>query len=102
MAANEIHLNDIGTIFTVTMMEDTAVVDLTGITTSELVFTKPDKSKVTQTGVVDANPATGIIRYTTVTGDLDQTGRWKWQAVVVIPGWEGSSDIGEFIVYGNL
>jgi len=102
MAANEIRIGDIGTVFEVTIEDDSGVVDLTGATVHNLIFKKPSSTVVTKPAVLDVDPTTGIIRYTTVTGDLDELGCWQIQAEIAIPGGSWKSDIGTFHVHSNL
>lgn len=98
---NEIHLNDVGTKFRVTVMEGTTAVDLTGYTSITFVFQKPDKTLLSVTGTVE-DVAAGIVSYTTLSGDLNQTGKWKLQVSLVLPAWTGKSNISIFTVYPNL
>jgi len=101
---DEIHVGDIGTKLRVTVVEgvDTPVaVDLTGYTSIDFIFEKPDKTQIIRAAAIE-NVAVGIISYTTVLGDLDQPGRWKMQLDLTLPAWDGKSDIGEFLVYENL
>lgn len=98
---DEIHLNDIGTKFRVTVMEGDTAVDLTGFSSIDFIFLKPDKTPLNVTGTAEDVP-NGIVSYTTVSGDLDQTGRWKIQIALVLPAWTGKSNVTEFTVYPNL
>lgn len=104
MPVNEIHQNDIGTIFEITLKDDAGVVDLTGATTLNILFKKPDEAGtiVTKPGVPDADPKLGILRYTTIAEDLDVPGGWKVQVFLVLPGGSWSSDVGGFTVHENL
>lgn len=99
---NEIHLNDIGTIFEIALKDCENAVDLTGATTLEYIFQKPDSSTVTKTAIVAGDPTLGILNYTTISGDLDALGNWKIQAHVVLPSGEWRSDIEKFKVHANL
>ena len=101
MAVNEIHLNDIGLKFEITVVDGTTPVDLGGHTTMALTFRKPDGTKLEVAATVD-DAGTGSISYTTLLDDLDQVGRWKIQLHTVIPGYNLHSDVGEFTVYANL
>ena len=99
---NEIHLDDIGTIFEVALKDCDNAVDLTGATTLEYIFQKPDGSLVTRTALINGDPTLGVLNYTTVSGDLDLIGSWKLQAHVILPSGEWRSDIEKFKVYANL
>ena len=99
----EVHLNDIGTALRVTLYDCDVVVDLTGISTAEIVLQGPDEISQTFTAsVYQGDPTLGIIEYLTQANDLDQEGLWKIQAHVVIPTGEWRSDIEKFRVYANL
>lgn len=108
MAENEIHVSDLGTVFDITIQDDGSFVDISGVTgagsTKELIFVKPDETKVTQTAVFNGDAgAFGVIQYTTIAGDLDQHGRWQIQAYLVWPaGNTWYSDIRQFDVHPNL
>ena len=103
MAANEIHLADIGTVFEVTLMDDTAVVDISTASVMEIVFEKPDKTKVINTAVFTNDGTDGKMQYViALDTELDQTGNWKIQGIVTMPTGKWSSDIDKFKVYGNL
>lgn len=102
MAAKEIHLLDIGTIFRVTLMDDDIIVPLNGAELKEIHFLKPDGVVVVKEADFYSDGADGIIEYITIANDLDQTGSWKIQAKVTLPTGTWSSDISKFKVYGNL
>lgn len=103
MAANEIHLDDIGTVFEITVMDGDDVVDISEATTKEIIFRKPDGSKVTQTADFITDGSDGEIQYVSVEDDLDQAGAWHIQSYLVLPDdWTGHSDVGDFKVHKNL
>lgn len=102
MAANEIHLNDIGTVFEITIQDGTSAIDVSGATTKQIIFQPPTGAKKTKTALNKTDGTDGIIKYTTVADDLDATGLWKYQAYVVLSGGTWSSSVLEFRVYPNL
>ena len=103
MAANEIHLGDIGTIFEITLMDGASVVDISTQTLMQIKFKKPKSAVVTQTAVFKTDGTDGILQYVTVLDDLDELGTWKIQAYVELAsGSKHNSDIGTFTVYANL
>ena len=102
MAANEIHLNDIGTVFEITLMDGDVVVPLDTATSLQVLFLKPDQSIATKTATLKTDGTDGILQYTTIDGDLSAIGKWKVQARVETPEGKWSSDIQEFKVYKNL
>ena len=103
MSANEIHQNDIGTAFTITVMDDTTIVPIQSATTRQFKFKKPSGIVVTKNNVPFVTDGSdGRLRYTTIADDLDEAGKWYIQVYLVITGWTGHSDQGDFVVYSNL
>ncbi len=83
MSCAEIHVDDIGTIFTVTIVDqDDAVVDISLYSPKQLIFTKPDGTRVEQTASFTTDGTDGKIQYTSESGDLDQPGLWQLQGIV--------------------
>lgn len=91
-------IGDVGAILEVTLTNKGTVVDLTGNSVLEIILKKPDGTKLTKTGVLSGLPTAGVIKYTTVAGDLNQSGEWKIEAHVTIPSGDFRSEIGSFIV----
>jgi hypothetical protein len=102
MATDDIHVDDIGTIFEITLLEDGAAVDIADATAKHLVFQLPDGSTMSKPAVFASDGADGIIQYVTVSGDLSQAGNWKMQAKITTPAGSWSSSTSWFKVYGNL
>jgi len=102
MAANEIHKNDIGVQFTVTLLDDTDAVDLSSASTLQLLFKKPGGSLLTKTASFVTDGTDGKIKYTTISGDLDEVGSWKLQAYIVIAANSWHSDYIGFKVHRNI
>ena len=103
MAANEIHIGDIGTIFEVALFDDVTPVDISSATAMKIIFTKPDKTRVENTAAFSSDGTDGKIKYTVSQAtELDQKGNWKIQANVTLPVGQWSSDIDSFKVYENL
>jgi len=101
MAANEIHLNDVGTEFKLTISDAGTAVDVSSALEIKINFRKPDGTCFSKTAsAVDA--ANGIVRYITGVGDLDTTGTWKLQAFVDFGSTEFYSDIQSFRVHKNI
>lgn len=102
MPADEIHLNDIGTTFTITVKDGTTPVDLSTATTLNIVFVKPNGDPITRTATPVSGGADGVISYTTVDGDLNAVGTWCMQAVIAIGSSTWHTDIVKFKVHRNL
>ena len=102
MAKDEIHLNDIGTIFEVTFKEGSDVVDISSATTKRIHFRKPNGAVVQQDGTFSSDGTDGKLKYTAVTDDLNVLGKWKLQGYVVLTAGTWSSSIDSFVVHPNL
>ena len=101
--ADNIHVNDIGTIFRLTMTDSNGVVlDISGATTQEIVFEKPDGTLLTKTSVFTNTGTDGKMQYLSVSGDLNSRGIWHLQGHVILPGGEWRSSRGHFEVLPNL
>ena len=104
---NEVRLGDIGTNFDVNVKEmvcgETQVADPTTATTRQITFAKPSGATIIRTAIVTTDCVSDpILRYVTVSGDLDEVGRWSLQAYLVFPSWSGRSTIKQFTVHENL
>ena len=103
MAANEIHVDDLGTKFIVTVKDGDSVIDVSGATTKNIIFKKPSGTKVTAAASFEVDGSNGVISYIATGTDLDEAGTYKIQAHVVLSaGNEFHSDISTFKVYRNL
>jgi hypothetical protein len=104
MAANEIHVGDIGTTFEITMYDGDAIVNLSGANTLQMFFLKPDGSTtLTKTATLVTDGTDGKLKYVTVANDLDTAGTWKIQARIQFDAsndWK--SDISKFKVFPNI
>jgi hypothetical protein len=67
-------------------------ITLTGASTTDIHYKKPSGAEGNWVGVVDPANAKNI-KYAVTTGDIDETGPYKLQAVVVIGGRTGYGDI---------
>ena len=65
MAVNEIHVGDIGTVFTLTIKDGSSVIDLSGATTKQIILRKPDRvTSSTKTASFVTDGSDGKIKYT--------------------------------------
>ena len=96
-------VGDVGTVIRLTILDCTTQLplNLTGGTVAVRIR-KPCGSLLTKTGVIDADPTTGIVTYTTVAGDLDSEGVYKAEAVPDLPdgSWTSTPDV--FPVEGTI
>lgn len=99
----EIHLNDIGTVFQATVKDqDSAVVDISGATTKQIIFELPDGTNLEKDASLTTDGTDGKMEYATILGDLSEAGLWKSQGYVVLATGEWRSDIQRFEVMPNL
>jgi hypothetical protein len=102
MPANEIHLNDVGTKFLVTIKDGSSAVNISSASTKEIIIQKPSGTKITATATFDSDGTDGKIHYVTVADDLDEAGSYKLQGKVIISDGTFYTDITSFKVYRNL
>ena len=77
-------------------------VDLTTATTVELHVKKPDGTVVVWIPTVytiQSSEPNQYLRYLTLSGDLDQAGKYYVQPYVVFPTWSGYGATADFLVY---
>jgi len=100
----ELHLNDIGTVIRVRIIDEAtdAALDVSDATTKQIIFKKPDNVSVTKTAVFTTDGSDGYIQYVTVADDLDVAGTWKVQGKVVSGLYTNSSEIKRLEIRGNL
>jgi len=96
----EVHVGDIGTIFEIELRDDGVLVDLSNVTGASVVFYKPDRTSLVKTGNVDV--PNSLVKYATISGDLDQKGHWKLQVVVTMAAGTWHSEVVSFYVHANL
>lgn len=90
--------NDVGSVFSVTVMEDGAAFNLSTATTLTLRLRKPDGSVISRPAALYTDGTDGRVFYATVTGDLDQPGAWRGQMYIALPSGHWSSDLFDFPV----
>lgn len=100
--AEEIHVNDVGTVFEATIADSNGVVPLVTATTRQLLFQLPDGSVLTKTAAFTTDGTDGKMEYATEALFLSQAGVWQWQPYVVFAGGEWHADVQIFVVYPNL
>jgi hypothetical protein len=106
---NNLQVNDVGTTFILTIKErdpdnpdSLIVVNIAAAASMAVKFKKPDGTVISRTGTLYGSGTDGKMKYTTVSGDIDQAGRWSIQAAATIGGWIGRSDIHQFVVRQNV
>ena len=101
------HVNDIGTIFRVTVYDKTStggtsVADISTATSKTFYFRTPSGSTISRSAVFTTDGSDGKIEYASVDGDLSAPGNWELQAKIVSPDGSFNTDVGNFRVYENL
>ena len=101
---SEVHLNDIGTRFKVTVNDDGVPVDLSSASALQISFRKPDDTIIDRTGSTlgDGSSTSGVMYYDSVAGDLDAAGNYKLQGKVTLSAGTYYTDIHTFKVHCNL
>ena len=102
MAANEIHMNDVGTKFLVTVTDGTSAVDISSATTKQLIFQKPSGTKLTKATAFTSDGTDGKMQYSIASDDFDEARSYKLQGKVVISDGTFYTDIHTFKVHRNL
>lgn len=98
----EIHLNDVGTIFELTVMDGDTIVDISLATELLILFKKPDGTVVEQTASKTTDGTDGKMQYVTIAGDLDALRVWKIQGRVTLQTGKWSTEVDKFTVYPNV
>jgi hypothetical protein len=104
--ASEIHVDDIGTRFLITVKDDGSVVDISQAAALQVSFRKPSDL------IIERSPSTqgtgssvsGVMYYDSIAGDLDEVGHYKLQGKVTLGGGSGIyyTDIHTFKVNCNI
>ena len=108
VADQEIHLNDVGTAFEITVVKKNLitglmeVVDISSTTLRQIIFKKPSLATVPHTAVFITDGTDGKMLYISVADDLDQAGDWELQGYIEMPTWQGHTVTGKFEVEPNL
>lgn len=101
--AKEIHAGDIGTVFTVTILDDSGIVDISSATTKQIIM-DPNGHAAASTFAADfvTDGTDGKLKYVSMDGDLDFEGQYRLQARVVMPTGTWSTNIYRFQVVPNV
>ena len=102
MPANEIHVDDVGTAFTLTIKDGDSAVNISTATTKKIVIKKPSGTKLTYNTAFVSDGSDGKMVYNAAAGDLDEAGTYKLQSYVIISDGTFYTDITSFKVYRNL
>ena len=103
--SSQIHQNDIGTRFLISIQDDGVPVNISGVDGSsvhQLSFRKPSDKIIYRNATLQDYGISGVMYYDSVAGDLDEVGVYKLQAKVARPSGTHYSDIYTFTVYRNI
>ena len=102
--SNNIHENDVGTRFTVVIVDDDTgeAIPLQQATVKNIAFKPPIEASFTREATLTTDGSDGSIYYDTVDGDLTPVGDWEVQGQVEGSTYENSSEIKEFKVLPKL
>ncbi len=97
----QLHVGDVGTEIVVTVVDQAgAAVNISGATELTIYLTRPNRTVLTKTAVLDTNGVNGKMKYVTQSGDLSVAGTWKVQGYVAgASGWSGSTREASVEVY---
>ena len=77
-----VHKNEYGTVFTITVQEDSVDKDISAATETLMIFKAPDEVLTEKTAAFVTDGTNGEIDYTSETGLFDETGTWEVQAKI--------------------
>ena len=103
--ASEIHQDDIGTRFLITVKDDGELVNISGVggsTIHQISFRKPSDTVVNRNATLQDFGISGVMFYDSIAGDLDEAGLYKLQAKVVVPSGTYYTDIYSFKFHSNI
>lgn len=96
-------VDDFGTILNITIREGGKSLDISGATSVEVVFDRPNNNgKTTKNASFATDGKDGKIKYSIEEDLLDTPGEWRIQVILTFANGKWHSDIGVFIVKGNL
>ncbi|MCP3699396.1 MAG: hypothetical protein GY920_12690 [Aliivibrio sp.] len=101
---SEIHQNDIGTRFLLTVKDGSDLVNISGAIALQVDFRKPSDTISNRSALRldDGSSLSGVMYYDAVAGDLDEVGKYKLQGKVFLPSGTFYTDIHTFKVHCNL
>tara|TARA_R110000796_G_scaffold177989_5_gene294752 strand:- start:363 stop:677 length:315 start_codon:yes stop_codon:yes gene_type:complete len=103
--ASEIHKDDVGTRFLITVKDDGLPVNISGVSggsVHQVSFRKPSDAVIDRNATLKDYGISGVMFYDTVAGDLDEAGLYKLQAKVIVPSGTFFTDIFSFKVHPNI
>lgn len=102
MSWENIQVDDFGWVGKLTLKQDGSARDVSTYTTKQFIFRDPDGTATTKTADFDTDGSDGILKYTTVDGDIDAAGNWKVAARIKKANVELTSEDHGFPVAARL
>lgn len=97
------HLNDIGTVIRVTIVDqDGVALNVAAATALKILIKKPEGTVLNKTALLYTDGTDGIIKYTVIAGDLDEVGIYSIQGHVTLPSGDWRSSVAKLNVERNL
>tara|TARA_Y100000004_G_scaffold192419_1_gene252920 strand:+ start:546 stop:851 length:306 start_codon:yes stop_codon:yes gene_type:complete len=100
--ASEIHVDDVGTRFLITVQDDGVAVDISSAVSRHIKLKKPSSTVLDRTGTLYTDGTDGKMYYDAVAGDLDEAGDYKIQGKVIFSAGTFSTDVKKFKVHCNI
>ncbi len=100
--ASEIHVNDVGTRFLITVKEDSTVVDISGAESLNIYIRKPDDTLLARSGNLHTDGTDGKMYYDLASGDVNVAGHYKLQGRVSLSSSTYYTNVYNFQVHCNI
>lgn len=100
--AGQLRKNDEGSVLRISVKENGAPFNAGSATTKTLKLAKPSGTVVERTPVFETTGVDGVLLYTTIAGDLDESGPWTGQLHLEFVGGKWHTDQFNFVVGENL
>lgn len=95
-------LNDIKVRIKLTVNEDDAALNISTATAKSIIIRKPDGTRTVYTATFLTDGSDSIIYYDTVSGDLDQSGVYKVQGLILMASGTYYTTVQTFRVECNI
>lgn len=102
MIKAKIHSGDTVDFRHIILDENDDIVNISNPQTLTLNFIKPDGTTFSRDATLLTNGLDGVLRYKTLTADLDVQGDWFRQAYVKTLGGEWTAKLFKFVVYRKV
>jgi BppU N-terminal domain len=93
---------DIGSVIRVMVRENGSVFNASAATTKTLKLQKPSGEVAEVAAIFQTDGSNGVLQYTTIANDLDETGPWTGQLFLAFPSGSWHTEPFNFNVGSNL